>query len=87
VRRPLAWPDWFARARKPSVAASYFTWVVLQHGAPGEWGMRTELLVEVQERSRVLAAAREDARGVVKSMSAAASGMKETIVTNDFVYL
>ncbi len=30
---------------KPSVAASYFTWVVLQHGAPGEWGMRTELLL------------------------------------------
>jgi hypothetical protein len=44
VRRPLARPDWFARARKPSVAAAYFTWVVLQHGAPGEWGMHIELL-------------------------------------------
>ena len=85
MRRPLAWPDWFARARKPSVAAAYFTWVVLQHGAPGEWGMRTELLAEVQERRRVLAADREGTRGVLKSMSAAASGLKETIVTNDFV--
>jgi hypothetical protein len=50
------------------------------------WGMRTELLAEVQERRRVLAADREGTRGVLKSMSAAASGgFKETILTNDFV--
>jgi hypothetical protein len=42
-------------------------------------------LAEVQERRRVLAADREGTRGVVKSMSAAASGLKETIATNDFV--
>jgi hypothetical protein len=48
--------------------------------------MRTELLAEVQERRRVLAADREGTHGVLKSMSAAAaSGLKETILTHDFV--